>query len=159
MDSQNIKLRYQFEHMLFPDLFYRAPSTVMEDLEAGGGDYLAFLWEKALELQDIPDDLQEQLTIFTEEDFGVHIGKENDCVYGIIKMPKAAAAYQCSHIGLVLSNDGEYKNYYTMERMAAGGYVLCSWTVEDNAISHHNYMKFAKNEKMASKTIHKMVSS
>lgn len=160
MASQNDRLRYEFEHEQFPGLFYYDPLGVMEDLESGEGDYLAFLWEKVLEMQDVPGDSQEQLTVLTEEDFHVQIGKKNGRKYCIIQMPKAIAALQCSHIGLVLSQDETYKNYYTVERMESGEYVLCGWTSNDSSLCHSNYMKFAKKEeKLVKEMVRKMVSS
>lgn len=159
MASQNATLRYRFEHRVFPYLFYDDPLTVMENLEAAESDYMAFLWEKFLELQDISDDLQEQPIVFTEEDFDVQIGEQNELRYAIIKMPKATSALQCSRIGIVLSQDGKYRNYYTVERMESGDYALCGWTFEEDELCHNNYGKIAKSEeKIAKKMFHEMVS-
>lgn len=157
--DQNASLRYQFEHELFRDLFYRAPSTVLRDLETGGSNYMDFLWKKALELQDGPDDSKEELAVYTQEDFSVQIGEKNGLKYGIIRTPKATAAMQCSHIGLVLSQDESYQNYCTVERMASGDYILCGWSFRENGMCHNNYMKFSKREeKIAKDMIHEMLS-
>ena len=158
MILQNDRPRYDFEHELFLSHFCDDPLSMMKNLELGGSDYIAFLWKRFLEAQDTSDGLQTPPIVYTKEDFAVRTGKKDDLRYGIIRMPKATAIFQCSRIGIVVSQDGGYSNCYTVERMEEHDYALFSWHVQDDSFLSR-FSGFSEEEgEMANQMVLEMLS-